>query len=292
MNLPRLIDACDENAVTALRHFADLSGGTVLETAGAVMVASPDPYCGTYHNAVARVDNLADPSMVVCAAREFFGALGRQFILWATDGRDEDLEAAAVHKGLTLRVPGPGSPGMIREQPVAPIRVPGDVRLKTVGNAADVAVFARVVGEAYSVREGLPDDGQNGFMSAAQTMFANPDSLLSPHTHGVITYLGQEPVSCAMAVHSGGAAGLYWVSTVDSARRRGLGALATSSVINECFDRGAAVVVLQASDMATAMYERMGFTRVTWHRRYLGMPSPPADGTHDDMSVHAKQGVR
>jgi GNAT superfamily N-acetyltransferase len=292
VNLPRLIDACDGNAVTTLRHFVGLSGGTILEAAGAIMAASPDPYCGTYHNAAARVDNAADPSMVVDAAREYFGSLGRRFILWATDGRDKDLEAVAIRKGLTLRASGPGSPGMVRDQPVAQIRVPDGVRLKVVGDAADVAVFAHVVGEAYSVRDGLPEDGQNGFMSAARTMFANPDSLLSPHTHGKVAYLGHEPVSCAMALHSGGVAGLYWVSTVDTARRRGLGAMVATSVINECFDRGAQVVVLQASDMATATYERMGFTRVTWHRRYLGVLPPSAGEAHEDVSAYTKQAMQ
>lgn len=288
----QLIDACDGNAVTTLRHFVGLSGGTVLEAAGAIMAASPDPYCGTYHNAVARVDNAADPSVVVDAAREFFGSLDRRFILWATDGRDEDLEAAAVRKGLALRASGPGSPGMTCSRPVAPIHVPDGVQLKTVSDAADVAVFARVVGEAYSVRKGMPEGGQNGFMSAARTMFANPDSLLSPHTHGTIAYLGHEPVSCAMALHSDRVAGLYWVSTVDTARRRGLGAAVAASVTNECFDRSAEAVVLQASEMATAIYERMGFTRVTWHRRYLGILPSSAGGAHEDASACTRQTAR
>jgi hypothetical protein len=265
-----LIEAGDRNAVAALRHFMAVSGGVVRETAGAILAASPDPYCGTFQNAAVRVDHAADPAGILDEAQEFFGALGRRFILWATEGRDEDLEAAAVLGGLALRAPGPGSPGMVLDRPVTPGVQPAGVRLKPVSDAGDVADFARIVGAAYSVRDGMGNASHDAFVSASRTMFADPYAVLSPQTHGVIAYLGHEPVSCAMAVHSGTVAGLYWVSTVDVARRRGLGEQVTTAVVNECFARGAEIVVLQASAMGAAIYERMGFLRVTWHRRYLG----------------------
>lgn len=270
MSLARILEAAEGNAVATLKHLISVSGGTILEAHGSIMAASPDVYCGTYHNAVTRVDQAADPSKVIEAAINFFGSLDRRFILWITDGRDDDLEAIAVDNGLTPRAPGPGSAGMVRNRPVVLPRVPKGVHLTAVSDADDVAVFAQIVGQAYSVRDGVPERGQNGFLPAALTMFSEPSSLLSPYTHGIIAHLDGVPVSCAMALHSDAVAGLYWVSTVDATRRCGFAALIAATITNKCFERGAKAVVLQSSEMGAAIYEKMGFARFSWHRRYVG----------------------
>jgi predicted GNAT family acetyltransferase len=71
-----------------------------------------------------------------------------------------------------------------------------------------------------------------------------------------------------MSLLSHGIAGIYWVGTVPSARRRGLATLCTQAVGNDAFAQGARRVVLQASAEGEPLYRAMGyreFTRYPWY---------------------------
>ena len=48
-------------------------------------------------------------------------------------------------------------------------------------------------------------------------------TILAPHIAAFVAYLDGAPVSCAMTLVSHGVAGVFYVATVESARRRGLG---------------------------------------------------------------------
>jgi GNAT superfamily N-acetyltransferase len=58
-----------------------------------------------------------------------------------------------------------------------------------------------------------------------------------------------------------GVAGLYNVGTLAGYRRRGLGRLVSIATMRAGFEAGYLVGVLQASEMGSSMYERIGFTR-------------------------------
>ncbi len=170
---------------------------------------------------------------------------------------------------------------MVLRMPLEPADPPKIVELRPVQDVHGCNDFAAVVAAGYSVRAepAAETTDLNGAAvingdpqppEAATALFGEPRSLLSPWTYAVVAYLEGEPVSCAVLYERDGVGGLYWVSTVQGARRRGLGELVTRATVNEGFRRQARLVVLQASTMGAPMYRRLGFVEVTRHRRYVG----------------------
>lgn len=98
----------------------------------------------------------------------------------------------------------------------------------------------------------------NAFRRAATVIGFEEDG---PMAHFVVGEKGL-PVACASFFEGGGAAGLYNVGTVESARHRGLGAWISSVALLHGRDRGHGLGVLQASDLGYGVYARLGFREV------------------------------
>lgn len=82
---------------------------------------------------------------------------------------------------------------------------------------------------------------------------------------GVDFFVGRldgRPVATATLVQTDDVAGIYAVSTVEDARRRGLGAAVTWAAVERAREVGSRAVVLQSSAMAQRIYEEIGFRTV------------------------------
>jgi ribosomal protein S18 acetylase RimI-like enzyme len=259
-----LLQASDENAVEALRHFTRLTpGGVVEEDDELVLAASSHPYVGPMHNAAFRIDPRADPHRVVTRAQHFFWSLGRGFVLWVSGHADSDLAEAARDSGLRPRGPGQGAAGMVVDVPFDEWELPPQTQLVRVTDVSHAKAFGTIVADAFADRP-TPQPRE-----ATLAMFANPEVLLH---HQVISYIAQIddiPVACAMAFISAATGGIYWVSTVQQARNRGLGNLLTRVLTNLSFASGTDAVVLQSSSMGESLYRRMGFRELTRYQRYI-----------------------
>jgi ribosomal protein S18 acetylase RimI-like enzyme len=71
---------------------------------------------------------------------------------------------------------------------------------------------------------------------------------------------------------SGSTVGLYNITTLPTARRRGIGFAVTATLVNAALERGATAVVLHASDDGLPVYERLGFETVCEVPQYVWLP--------------------
>lgn len=77
--------------------------------------------------------------------------------------------------------------------------------------------------------------------------------------HLLIARLAGESVAAAMAFDSGGDCGIYNVSTLERARRRGLGTALTAMHVYDALDRGCDTASLQSTHPAERVYAAVGF---------------------------------
>jgi GNAT superfamily N-acetyltransferase len=77
--------------------------------------------------------------------------------------------------------------------------------------------------------------------------------------HHFLGRLNGAPVATASLLPAGGIAGIYDVSTVPTARRRGIGTAMTVTALQEARALGYEIAFLQPSAMGRPLYERLGF---------------------------------
>ncbi len=149
-----------------------------------------------------------------------------------------------------------GAPAMVLEPARdAAAEVPG-LEIRRVRTPAELARFQQTAFEGF----GLPV--QLGPLFLTDALLASP---------GVELHLGQidgAPVSTSCLVVTADVAGIYWVATVESHRRRGLGEALTWAAVRGGATRGCAVASLQASDMGEPVYARMGFRTTVRYLKY------------------------
>jgi predicted GNAT family acetyltransferase len=72
-------------------------------------------------------------------------------------------------------------------------------------------------------------------------------------------HLHNRPVASASLLYHAGVAGIYGVSTIPVARRRGVAASMTLHLLRVARDTGYRVATLSPTDMSEAIYRRIGF---------------------------------
>ncbi len=77
--------------------------------------------------------------------------------------------------------------------------------------------------------------------------------------HVLVARLDGAPVATAMAFDHGGDCGVFNVTTMDGARRRGLGTAVTAHHLHDARARGCRSASLQSSEMAERVYAAVGF---------------------------------
>jgi GNAT superfamily N-acetyltransferase len=242
--------------LSAYRKLAERGGGAVRDLAGLMFVSGPHPHA-LITNVAFRIDPHAHPSASLQLARDHYAKLGYQFAFSTSADRDRDLEAAAAAAGW---VPILDLPAMIIDAPIAtPTTTDGTLRW------ADPTLDRRSFGEVAGVC--LADDELEA--EGYRILFADGDLLGGTDMAAVIASVDGRDVAVAWVALDGDAGLVGWVGTLPEYRRRGLGALVTQAVTNEAFDRGARIVVLQASPQGLPVYERLGYRAIGLERVWL-----------------------
>ncbi len=229
------------------------------ESDGFVLVATGS-WLPVMCNCGFRSDDSAAPADLVDRSDAFFGSRRRGYTIMVRDiAADDDLRMACETAGL---VPfGEPAPEMVCTAPVTEDR-PDGVEIRPVATVGAVADFAGVCAGAYSTY-GMP-------VEAPHQLFSIPRRVLDArHVVALVAYRDDEPVAAALTMLSHGIAGVYWVGTVDGARRSGLGRAVTACVTNASFARGATAVTLQASVMGEPIYRSMGYVALHHYQNWV-----------------------
>jgi ribosomal protein S18 acetylase RimI-like enzyme len=224
------------------REMVRWSGGRILEEGGVLLVSGPSPYL----RVAIRADPSVDAATLVARADAFFAAEPTGFLVLVRRPDDEDIERAALAAGFTA---GWTERSMVLTGPPPLGSVPDEVELRVVADRAGVLDYGRVVALAND------DPGER---ERAPLLF-HDETILAPHIAAFVAYLGDEPVACAMTLVSHRVAGVFYVGTVEHARRRGLGDALTRLAARTGFEMGADAAWLGASEMGAGLYRRIGF---------------------------------
>ncbi|MEY4561877.1 MAG: hypothetical protein RLZZ618_1154 [Pseudomonadota bacterium] len=252
----------DANLIDVLRVHAGWQEPSQLEERdGLLMLAGATKLPIAYINCAVRVDRNLPPDEALQRATDFFRSHGRGFTMYTRRSVDADLEAFLAED--PAQTPPSSSPCMIVTAQVPMPTAREGISLERYTTAKHVNDALKVVIEAYGSL-GLPE-------REAQVLFEHPQRLLDSALTGVVAYRAGEPVATALAIHTGRASGIYWVSTSLKAQRLGLASLCTAWVTNACFEQGATAVNLQASEQGAPVYPRLGYQTFDqlswWHRQ-------------------------
>jgi ribosomal protein S18 acetylase RimI-like enzyme len=225
------------------REMVRWSGGRVVEERGILLVSGPSAYL----RVAIRTDPLVDGPTVVARATEFFAGEPVGFIVLVRRPDDEDIERAAAARGFR---PGWTERSMALTAAPSARDVPGEIDVRFVADDERAVVdYGRVVALAND------DPGER---ERAPLLF-HDETIVAPHIAAFVAYLGVEPVACAMTLLSHRVAGVFYVASVEHARRRGLGDALTRTAARAGFEMGAHAAWLGASEMGAGLYRRIGF---------------------------------
>jgi ribosomal protein S18 acetylase RimI-like enzyme len=222
------------------REMVRWSGGRIVEERGVLLVSGPSAYL----RVAIRTDLAVDAAELVARATDFFADQG--FIVLVRRPDDEDIERAALAQGF--RAGWTELPMALTSAPAAGT-VPDDVDVRLVSDERAVVEYGRVVALAND------DPGER---ERAPLLF-HDETIVAPHIAAYVAYLDAEPVACAMTLVSHRIAGVFYVATVEHARRRGLGDALTRMAARAGFEIGADAAWLGASQMGAELYRRIGF---------------------------------
>ncbi len=132
------------------------------------------------------------------------------------------------------------------------------LRIERVTDEAGLADHVRVVAEGFGNWE-------------PETLGAIFTSRLldQPDWFAWVGYDDGKPVATSQLVVHSGVGGLYYIATMEPARRKGYGEALTLIAIREGFDRGCDMACLQASSLGKPVYERIGFTVLGEYVTYI-----------------------
>ena len=191
-----------------------------------------------------RADDVIDETLARLSER------GAPFLWWVMPSASPaDLAGRLAAGGLVDDGNWPGYAVEI-DRLVEPSPVEG-LEIRRVGHDDDLDAYIGVFAPILSPSPEFTDV----FVRATRSIGLDEDA---PEAH-FLGLLHGEPVATASLVTAGGAAGIYNVTTVEAARRRGIGAAMTVAAARHGADRGFMLATLQASTMGRPVYERLGF---------------------------------
>jgi GNAT superfamily N-acetyltransferase len=223
-------------------------GASVVRAPGVAAAVFPaGPERAVYNNAFLERDN-GDPAAAVAAMEDAYAAAGVDaFAAWAHES-DRPLIAALERRGYRL------------SETTRAMGMPlSDLRVSVDGVSLREATWPDYL--RYLARFGVPD----GLLAAVD---GRGFRVLAARLDG-------EDVATGLAFDHEGDCGIYNVSTLAPARRRGIGTALTARLLQSAAARGCTTATLQSTPMAERVYAAVGFSDLG---RILEFAPRPCDG--------------
>jgi len=184
--------------------------------------------------------------------------------VWRLGPSDQpaDLQARLLARGFTLdpdEMPGMAAP--LADLPA--IELPAGATIELVRGAGAFREWLDTMVTGF----GMPPQIGDAYMAFASLGFG--DDLPS---RGFLARVDGRPVATALGVLVGDGIVIVNVATVPEDRGRGIGRAVTLAAMHAGADAGAAIAVLQSTEMGLGIYRRLGFEEYGRYRVLARLP--------------------
>lgn len=246
----RLEALADQNLPQSMRiHKRWQPKAKLLELNGAMLLQGTLPIPTPYQNCAMRLDEAVRPEQFLLQAQAFFGGSANPFAVITQSRHDLDLDAHLASEGFTEQA---NLPTMLVDANVKMPDIDTALRVDLITQTSEIQAFVQVCAQAYESL-GLPAMFTPSFFDDAEAMMTADVSI------ALARDAQNQALACAMALHTGEVAGVYWVGARPQARGKGLAAACTAAVTNLALEKGAKAVTLQATHLGEPTYRRLGF---------------------------------
>jgi len=247
-----------ENLIEAIAAAASQAPGARIERDGGVALIATGLPLRLFNQVVIERDAQAD---AIAAAVSVVRERGDLFIVNLRAGTDDAFVPLMGELGLVPLSAEPWMPGMVLHPlpPAGGALAADGHEIRTVSDAPGITDHIRTAAAGFE----MPVE----WLEAVMT----PELGARPEAAVYVGYSAGVPVTTGFGFRTGRTIGVYNISTVKLARRRGLGAAMTMRIVDDGLAAGCNVAVLQATQMGLSVYERLGFRTVV---EYIGYADP------------------
>ena len=262
MDMTTLARLEHENMLAAMSLFCgQVSGSRVESRDGVTLIATGLPL-RLFNQVLVEGDDA--PAGAIGAAVAVTRGRGDRFVVNLRGGTDDRHLGAVEQLGLVPFPDNPWMPGMALHPlpPVGGTAVAAGHEIRPVTDAQGMEDHRRTAAAGFE----MPLEWLETVMT--QAVSENP---------AVAVYVGYTdglPVTTGLGMRTGRTIGVYNISTVESARRKGYGAAMTARIVDDGAAAGCDVAILQASEMGYPIYERLGFRTVVEYMGYVEAEEP------------------
>ncbi|MFF3488226.1 GNAT family N-acetyltransferase [Streptomyces sp. NPDC002701] len=141
---------------------------------------------------------------------------------------------------------------------VADVTGPPELTIETVEGAESLTEWARVCSPSFGAGPELVAG-----VARIEAARGNASRIVR-----LTARIGQKAVGTAFMFDAHDVAGIYTVTTAQSYRRQGIGAMLTAAALEAGRQRGLRIGTLQASEIGASVYARMGFKQVAEYQLF------------------------
>jgi Predicted acetyltransferase involved in intracellular survival and related acetyltransferases len=128
---------------------------------------------------------------------------------------------------------------------------PEDMEIKEVLNLDELETWADVLVESFEFSK-IVGSYKKYFIKAG---------LKDSNSHYYLGFLNGKPVATGVLFEGKGAAGLFYIGTIPTARRKGIAKAMVNYLLSQAMNRGYPISILQASEIGYPVYKKIGFKK-------------------------------